>query len=325
MTFSKRTGIFFYHQQSMRLRDFPEALEGILERENVFFYDAFYPSKPRSSFDLESIPLDLLLKIHTPGMIERVKKAGGFLSIGLQTLEAETAAQGHPVGTVSAALIQRHPLADIFRVGYGRALELKWRVRRWMDRSWFAGQGLSLTFWGEDWLGVLGGLLIKKPMFYDNFASGRLYRDFGTIDELRQTAAVLDTVIACDDLFSQLTISPALLSARRFLTFKNLVLTLWALDRVGCRKNDRFLTRAELRRLFETIWQGDDRPHRIAPAAQQAFLAWLCGRSGLHDHEVTDKLGPVLESLFSEIEEEYGQVDSTDLDPRLIHLFLVED
>ncbi|MGA8242320.1 MAG: DUF6178 family protein, partial [Desulfobacterales bacterium] len=102
-----------------------------------------------------------------------VKKADGFLSIGLETLAAETEANGHSVTHLSVALVQRHPLSDIFRVGYGRVLELKWRAQRWLDRSWFAGQGLSLTFWGEDWLGVLGGLLVKKPMFFDNYVSGR--------------------------------------------------------------------------------------------------------------------------------------------------------
>jgi acetoin utilization deacetylase AcuC-like enzyme len=74
----KRTGIFFYYQQSMRLRDFPQALEGILERENVFLYDAFYPSKPSSSFDLEPISLEVLGQTHSLAMIEKVKNAGVF-------------------------------------------------------------------------------------------------------------------------------------------------------------------------------------------------------------------------------------------------------
>ncbi len=46
--------------------------------------------------------------------------------------------------------------------------------------------------------------------------------------------------------------------------------------------------------------------------------------SGMHSHEITDKLGSVLESLFLEFEEEYGQVVIADLDPRFIHLFLIE-
>ena len=253
-----------------------------------------------------------------------VKKANGFLSIGLETLGVETEANGHSVSHLSAAMIQRHPLSDIFRVGYGRVLELKWRAQRWLDRSWFAGQGLSLTFWGENWLGVLGGLLVKKPMFFDNYVSGRMYRDFSTLDELRQTAATLDAVIACDHLFSLLAIPPELLSARRFLIYKNLILTLWALDRVGCTEKNRCLTRAEFRLFFEKLWQSNERPRRVALVMKQSFLTWLCGLTGMRSHEITDKLGPVLESLFLEIEEEYGQVDTADLDPRFIHLFLIE-
>lgn len=32
---SKRTGIFFTHFHGQRLRDFPEALAGILDKENI--------------------------------------------------------------------------------------------------------------------------------------------------------------------------------------------------------------------------------------------------------------------------------------------------
>jgi hypothetical protein len=40
-----RTGIFFYYPEGERLRDFLEALGGILGKENVFLYDAFYSQK----------------------------------------------------------------------------------------------------------------------------------------------------------------------------------------------------------------------------------------------------------------------------------------
>jgi len=72
------TGIFFYYQQGERLRDFPQALGGILEKNNVFFYDAFYLSKPKSSFDLEPIPLETLQKVHSPEMVARVKATGDY-------------------------------------------------------------------------------------------------------------------------------------------------------------------------------------------------------------------------------------------------------
>ena len=73
-----RTGIFFYYQEGNRLRDFPDALKGILEREGVFFYDAFYPSKPASSFDLNPISDESLLQVHSSEMIEEVRRTGVF-------------------------------------------------------------------------------------------------------------------------------------------------------------------------------------------------------------------------------------------------------
>jgi acetoin utilization deacetylase AcuC-like enzyme len=73
-----KTGIFFHYQKGERLKDFPQALDGILEKDNVFFYDAFYPSKPPSSFDLDPIPTDLLYQVHSPEMVEEVKRTGDF-------------------------------------------------------------------------------------------------------------------------------------------------------------------------------------------------------------------------------------------------------
>lgn len=69
----KRTGIFFHYQDGERLRDFPHALDSLLERPNVFLYDAFYPSKPKASYELEPVSQDLLPEIHSPEMIQRVR------------------------------------------------------------------------------------------------------------------------------------------------------------------------------------------------------------------------------------------------------------
>jgi hypothetical protein len=62
---SRRTGIFFYYQTGERLRDFPEALEGILDKENIYFYDAYYPLKPRSSLELEALSPEILYRVHS--------------------------------------------------------------------------------------------------------------------------------------------------------------------------------------------------------------------------------------------------------------------
>jgi len=74
----KRTGIFFHYQDGERLRDFPQALEGILGKDNVLLFDAFYPLKPPSPFDLEPIPVETLYQVHAPDMVERVRRSAAF-------------------------------------------------------------------------------------------------------------------------------------------------------------------------------------------------------------------------------------------------------
>ncbi len=70
----KKTGIFLHYQQGERLKDFPEALSSILDKPNVFLYDALYPLKQKTSFDLEPVSQELLLKVHSENMLKRVEK-----------------------------------------------------------------------------------------------------------------------------------------------------------------------------------------------------------------------------------------------------------
>jgi acetoin utilization deacetylase AcuC-like enzyme len=75
----KRTGIFFTYFQGERLKDFPEALEGLLDKPNVSYYDAVYGSR-NGLFYLEPVAERLLLKVHSQDMIESVKQTGNYES-----------------------------------------------------------------------------------------------------------------------------------------------------------------------------------------------------------------------------------------------------
>jgi hypothetical protein len=253
-----------------------------------------------------------------------VEKASGYISIGLKVMVEASGSGGQSANNRYAALVQRHMLSDIFRVGYSQALKLKWRAQNWLDQSWFAQQGLSLTFWDEYWLGVLGGLLVKKPMYFDNYETGRIYRDFGSVDDLKQSESVLSYIISMDNLLSLLEIQIDPFITRRFLTYKNLLLSLWALDQVSTGKDIRLLKIEEFRDFFVELWQFEGDYPRIKNEIKASFLNWLCDRSGLEDFEITNKLGHALESLFAEIEDQYGRVDPAQLDPKYIHLFLLE-
>ena len=256
---------------------------------------------------------------------EIVKKASGYVSIGLERLQKDKKVD--PVR--SAALITRYALQDIFRAGFGVALELKWQTEKWLSQCWFARAGLKLTFWGEQWMGIVGGLLVKKPLFYDNYKTGVLYREFACLGDIRQTEAVFNQVVAVDELLSLMNFKLDTPSRYGFLTYKNLLLTLWV-RHFRRLKGDRLkaLTLKQFGSFFEKLLPGsvdpDSEPARKIPVKMKtAFLNWLSFETGLKDFEISDRLGQTFEDLFNEIENEYGLVAAEQLDPRFVHLFLL--
>ena len=256
-----------------------------------------------------------------------VKKGCGYLSIGLERL-SEGGSRIDPEQT--AALIARYPLRQIFKVGFGQALKLKWQAEKWLDQCWFARSELRLTFWGEQWLGVLGGLLIKKPLFYDNYKTGVLYREFESLEDIQTTEDNFFQIKALDELLSLMSIDIDRPSSYGFLTYKNLILTLWARHCLDLPTGKlKPLELNDFNPFFEALLpisadSGSNQKRKIPEQLKQNFLKWLADDTGLKDFEITERLGPTLENLFKEIENEIGQLDGKDLDPRYVQLFLLE-
>jgi hypothetical protein len=255
-----------------------------------------------------------------------VKKACGYISIGLKRLSKDKKKFD---SRQAAALIARYPLANIFSVGFRRALELKWRTEKWLSQCWFARTGLKLNFWGEQWLGVIGGLLIKKPLFYDNYKTGVLYREFDSLEDIKVTKDTLNQVKAIDDLLSLMTISLEPPSSYGFLTYKNLILTLWARHYLQLPAEKlKPLALKEFIPFYKDLLPGKPdpaagQPRKIPATMKNYFLDWLSADTGLRDFELTERLGTTLENLFEEIESELGRVAVKDLDPRYVYLFLL--
>jgi len=255
-----------------------------------------------------------------------VKKTCGYISIGLERL-TEGTTRVDP--RKSAALIARYPLSQIFKVGFGGALNLKWQAEKWLSQCWFAHNGLRLTFWGEQWLGVLGGLLLKKPLFYDNYKTGVLYREFTSLEDIEAMEDIFNQVKAVDELLSLMPIDLDRPSSYGFLTYKNLILTLWA---GHCLKSPaKKLNPLDLKKFksfFENLLPGQPdsgtaKPRKVPPAMKSRFLNWLAENTGFRDFEITERLGGTLENLFEEIESELGGVAVEDLEPKYVHLFLL--
>ena len=253
-----------------------------------------------------------------------VKKTCGYISIGLERL-AKDKAGIRP--DKSAALITRYPLSQIFKVGFGGALKLKWRAEKWLSQCWFAQKELRLTFWGEQWLGVLGGLLLKKPLYYDNYKTGVLYREFTSRDDILAMEEIFNQVTAVDDLLSLMPIDLARPSSYGFLTYKNLILTLWARHYLKLpQKKLKPLDLKKFKTFFENLLpghpdSGTETPRRVPQMMKSLFLNWLSENTGLKDFEITERLGATLENLFEEIESELGSVAVDILNPSIFSYF----
>jgi len=99
-----RTGIFFHYQQGERLRDFPTALQGILEKNNVYYYDAVYQVRD-GLYYLEPIPESLLSSVHSKEMIDRVRKTGDYESASYSAGGTVHAAQEIWRGNIDNAFV----------------------------------------------------------------------------------------------------------------------------------------------------------------------------------------------------------------------------
>jgi hypothetical protein len=244
------------------------------------------------------------------------RKAAGYIGIGLERMAS---VDGRFDPARGAALIRRHHLEDLFRIASGRVQRLKRKAESWQLRSWYREKGLGLKFWLEEGMGVVGGLLIKRPLFFDNYRSGVLYREFETLADLITAEGALDTIMALDALLARMTITAPLAPAGP-LNWQNLLLTLWVRDCLELGPENLAVDLEDLRRFFAGLWTAEG---KIRPARRRQFLHWLARRSNQAPEAVSLSLAPVLEALFQQLEDEYGPVPPEALNRRFIRLFLV--
>lgn len=255
------------------------------------------------------------------GLQHVVQKACGYLSLGLHRL-AETRKAPEP--EQCAEILSAYSLADIFRTGYGMAVELQQKARRWKANSWHARQKLALSFWGERLVGFIGGLLLARPKFFDNYKSGRLYREFETMEDIETSRQALEEVMAFDHVLSFLKIDTACLPDGHFITYENLLLTLWAKQRLGLPAGPEPVCLETFRPFYSQMWEENTKSPQIKNSVKSDFLSWLSSAGATEATTLSAQLGHALELLFDRIEEEYGSVSPADLDPRFVNLFILK-
>jgi hypothetical protein len=103
------------------------------------------------------------------------------------------------------------------------------------------------------------------------------------------------------------------------------LLTLWAGNQIGRHGDPQPLELASFVGFFNSIWEeGGEAERMIRPEIKEEFLKWLADITGLKQDNISADMAARLEVLFDEVQDEYSQISSEDLDPRFIHLFLLE-
>ena len=255
-----------------------------------------------------------------------VQKAAAYLSIGLDRLAASPSPKAPKT---SSTHLCHYPLSQIFRVGYQAGLTLKWKAEKWYRLSWCKRMALPLSFWDEQGMGLIGGLLLKKPLFFDSGHTEQLYREFHSAEEITATDKHLQAIMALDDLLSQIPmkLQPG---GDHLLTFKKLLLTLWGRHHLKLPQPQTYtpLSLEEYKFLHGLLFRAPvgSGSHAARPPEdilKESFLAWLKDQTGMPMHDLSARLARSLENLFDELTQECGRVAPDRLDPRFIRLLAV--
>ena len=153
-----------------------------------------------------------------------------------------------------------------------------------------------------------------------------MYREFADREDIAWSRRQLEALQTIDRLLAKLNPSLPPSPAQGLLTYKSLLLTLWARYRLALPEEVRPLTPQQFRPFFQELFRkpGPERGRRIEDAQRTDFLRWLADRTRQTADELSTTVGVLLESLFVELEAHYGRVSSDHIDPRYIQHFLLE-
>jgi hypothetical protein len=239
------------------------------------------------------------------------RKSAGYINMGLERLSG---------GDIETAedYIKNNPLISIFRVGFGLSLELKWEAERWFNRSWFFRQGLNPDFWGDEWGGILKGVLEKMPLFFTGLREGREYRPFESLSELDKCRDVIHRLISLDRLFERISSDHPLdteMLRDPLLNLYPLLFSFYARRQLNLGQGFLPLSLEQTREFFR-VMRGEEK---------EIFISELISYGTAADPSQTDLLKDTLSRMWEEFSEEYAMVEESDLDARFTKFIMIED
>ena len=316
----------------------PETLPDILEDEEI---RAMVPALPLYHTETENMLTEVAYKTEEPifmdkirlefaGVCNQIMSADGLLVPELDVLVSTCQKAARVLNLALERLcgkdlskaekvLETHSFVDLFRVGFGLTLKLRWEAERWLKESWFFAQGLDTDFWGEHWGGTLEGLLDKRPRHYLGRKGMEAYKDFEWLSELGESLEDLRRVMVLDGLIERLAASYPTdeeLMGSPELTFRPLLFNPWGRLLLDLQPSFSGLSLELAKRLLKRLRAGSEKPPYDMPGFEEIFVKDFMSYALNADPEAASILRDTLSFIWQEFREEYVWVILDDLDAR---------
>jgi len=257
------------------------------------------------------------IKLRSKEDLEKaISKACAYLNLGLEVI-----LKGRLSSESGQNAIKEYFLEDIFRTGSRAGITLRTKAITWFKQSFMNHNNLPLSFLGETYLGVAGGLFLDRPLYYDNYATGLLYRNFSSIPDITKTSRILEQIIAIDMVLDKLKVDISSFK-EGVLTYKTLILTLWAKNRLNLDSNLEPIDTKVFKDFFIALFSKSESVHHHKIQLNDLIL-WTCEATGISQADLGNPFNEVMADLIKELEAEYGSVDPRNIDPRFIPHFIL--
>ncbi|MEN8211551.1 MAG: DUF6178 family protein [Thermodesulfobacteriota bacterium] len=243
-------------------------------------------------------------------------KTCDYLNLGLEIILKGKLKPEH-----ARDVILKYFLEDIFRTGSRAGIKLKTKAVNWFKHSFTNKNNLPLSFLGENFLGVIGGLFLDRPLYFDNYVSGELYRNFKSLADIHQTNHLLKKIIAADTIIGKLNIDIKSFKLG-ILTYKTLILTLWAKERLKLPLNLEPIDTTIFKDFFKALFQKTE-SETDDQIQLNDLIFWVSETTDMQQGDLTKESLEILTDLINELDQEYAAVDPENIDPRFIPHFLL--
>ena len=247
------------------------------------------------------------------------EKAAGYLNMAIEGVCGTNREKARE-------LVKNNSLQSLFRVGFSMTLELKWMVGRWGKGSWFRENGLENRFWGEEFGGILEGILEDKPRFHDSGHGGE-FRFFERMDDIVYVRKKINALKGLDTLLSNLA-EPYSIDPRDDKVFpemfQSVFLTIWARRMLNLNPLFAPLSAKQTGELLKKLRADKSGPPYSMASYKAPFIRDFMAVAPDLDGDEKEALEESLTLLWDEFSEEYERFPDESPDPRFSRFILME-